>query len=375
MAGIYIHIPFCKQACYYCDFHFSTNLNLKDNLLRAIATEIDLQSQYLENDPVSSIYFGGGTPSVLTAAEVENILHQISGLHQVTADAEITLEANPDDLTRTKVNELKSTGINRLSIGIQSFHDPHLSYMNRAHNAREATQCVSWASEAGIDNLSIDLIYGIPAKNHEIWNKDLEIALSLPISHISAYCLTIEPDTAFGRWVAQKKMQPADEEFAASQFEMLLARMEKVGFEQYEISSFCKKKQYSRHNSSYWLQQKYLGIGPSAHSFDGTSRQFNIANNQKYIQSIQQGEVPFTKEVLSPVQVANEYLLTSIRTIWGSSLEQLELAYPGWHAQFDTTISEFVDRNLLVIDDNVMKLTTSGKLIADEISLQLFMDE
>ncbi|MEL7146539.1 MAG: radical SAM family heme chaperone HemW, partial [Bacteroidota bacterium] len=279
MAGIYIHIPFCKQACHYCDFHFSTNLKHKDSLLEAIIRELDLQQNYLAQEKVSSIYFGGGTPSILHSGDIDKIIDRINTHHQVTTDVEITLEANPDDLTKKKLRELSDAGVNRLSIGIQSFHDQHLRYMNRAHNAKEASQCVEWAYNTGIKNLSIDLIYGIPANDHQIWRRDLELAVSLPVNHISAYCLTIEPDTAFGRWVAQNKMAEAGEEFSAEQFELLLDTLNQHGFEQYEISSFCKDKQYSRHNSSYWLQKKYLGVGPSAHSYNGGSRQFNVSHN------------------------------------------------------------------------------------------------
>lgn len=375
MAGIYIHIPFCKQACHYCDFHFSTNMQLKDKMLDAIKQEIELQGDYLQGERIASVYFGGGTPSMLSSADISDILQKVRGHHSINTDAEITLEANPDDLSREKIIEFKDAGINRLSIGIQSFYDPHLTYMNRAHNATEASQCVGWAVDAGINNLSIDLIYGVPADDHEIWKRDLDMAMSLPVTHISAYCLTIEPDTAFGRWVAQEKMSEADEEFTAGQFEILLDTMSAHGFEQYEISSFCKEGQYSRHNSAYWQQKKYLGIGPSAHSFNGETRQFNITSNPKYIKSLEQGKIPSTVEVLSAIQVANEYLLTSIRTIWGSDLPQLEAAYPGWKAHFMPTIEDLLERNLVFIDQGVLKLTQHGKLVADEISLQLFMDE
>jgi len=331
LAGIYIHIPFCKQACFYCDFHFSTQISNKERIVNAICDELLLQKSYLGNETIASIYFGGGTPSLLTEEELLIILGKINNTHTVDANAEITLEANPDDLSAQKLQQLKNAGVNRLSIGIQSFHDPHLKFMNRAHQSREAWQCVLDAQKIGFDNISIDLIYGIPSKNHKIWQSDLKNAFDLPINHISAYCLTIEPQTVFGNRLSHKKMNPINEEFAAEQFEILLNEIEQKGFEQYEISNFCKPDNYSRHNSSYWKQKRFLGIGPSAHSFDGTTRQFNVASNAKYLKSLAESKVPFEMEQLSTAQQANEYLMTTLRTKWGSELGKLEKFYPSWN--------------------------------------------
>ncbi|MGB3466169.1 MAG: radical SAM family heme chaperone HemW [Cyclobacteriaceae bacterium] len=375
MAGIYLHIPFCKQACHYCDFHFSTQLGARPQMLKAILQEIGLQQGYLGKEPVSSIYFGGGTPSLLDSSEISTLLTAICDLYEVDQNAEITLEANPDDLSEKKLAMLRKAGVNRLSIGIQSFHDPHLKFMNRAHTASEALDCLSIAENIGFDDLSIDLIYGLPADDHRIWEEDIRQALQLPINHISAYCLTIEPNTVFGNWLGKKKIRPIEEEFSATQFVLLCETLARQGFEQYEISNFCLPGHYSRHNSAYWQQKKYLGIGPSAHSFDGIDRQFNIAHNQKYIKSLAELTIPCTIEHLTAVQRANEYLLTTIRTKWGSSMQKLEAIYPGWTQHFGKPIHALLEKKLLDKKEDVLLLTDNGKLVADEITLQLFLDE
>lgn len=375
LAGIYIHIPFCKQACHYCDFHFSTQLKNKPLMLDAVKKEIKIQQYFLKGEKVTSIYFGGGTPSLLDGLEIEHLLSEINSYYQISDNIEITLEANPDDLNKSKLKAFAKAGINRLSIGIQSFHNPHLEFMNRAHNADEAFNCIALAKSAGFENLTIDLIYGIPYLDHTLWRKDIEIALQLGINHISAYCLTIEPDTVFGNWLNKSRIKPIEEEYAAEQFEILCEILGENNFHQYEISNFCKDNHYSRHNSAYWKQEKYLGVGPSAHSFDGKNRQFNVANNQKYVKSINTGKVPFTFEKLSPTQVVNEYLLTTLRTIWGSQISVLEEKFPGWLTKFDSQLTELKTSDLLSLEDDTIFLTQKGKLVADEITLKLFVED
>ncbi|RYZ89566.1 MAG: radical SAM family heme chaperone HemW, partial [Moraxellaceae bacterium] len=267
MAGIYLHIPFCKQKCHYCDFHFSTSLVRKADMVQAIAKEIELQKEYLKGQEVSTIYFGGGTPSLLLEEELHLLLNSLHRNFSIAQNPEITLEANPDDINPASLKNMAAAGINRLSIGIQSFHEPHLQLMNRAHNATEAANCVKLAQNAGFQNISIDLIYGVPAPDHDIWMRDLQKAFSLQVQHISSYALTIEPKTAFGRWAATGKFTGGTEDFVAEQFEILLEQMQANGFEQYEISNFCRPGFYSRHNSNYWRGVPYLGLGPSAHSF------------------------------------------------------------------------------------------------------------
>ncbi len=375
LAGIYIHIPFCKQACYYCDFHFSTSLKNRNTVLEAIQYEIYLQKDYLNNESIDSIYFGGGTPSLLEERELSQIIEQLYKHFQIGENIEITLEANPDDLDLQKIKSIRRLGINRLSIGIQSFHDPHLQFMNRAHNSIEAQYCVSNAIENGINDISIDLIYGIPSEDHSIWQADISKALEFPINHISAYCLTIEPKTVFGKRVSKQRMMPIDDEFAAEQFEVLIDQLSKSEFEQYEISNFCRGGHYSKHNSSYWQQRKYLGIGPSAHSFDGLNRQFNIANNTHYVRAINDHKIPCTVESLSATQKANEYLLITLRTKWGSELYHLTNIFPGWINLFEREINQMTKSGYLTIKDNTIFLSAKGKLIADEITLKLFIDE
>lgn len=374
MSGLYIHIPFCKQACYYCDFHFSTKQQTKEAMVQAIIKEIQLQTCYLTNSSLETVYFGGGTPSLLTAQQIQEIFDTIYKHYSVSTNVEITLEANPDDLTPDVLKYLKQSPINRLSIGIQSFDEGHLRYMNRAHTAIEAEICVKRAQDIGFQNLTVDLIYGIPHPDHSIWEIDLQKAISLEIPHISAYCLTIEPQTVFGKWVKQKKIKPIDEEFSAVQFEMMIQRLEKAGFEQYEISNFARNNQYARHNSSYWLQKQYLGIGPSAHSYNGINRQFNISSNPAYIQSIGQDIIPCTVETLKASEQINDYLLTSLRTRWGCDLDFLQKKWG--HNLLEENkedIKIYMDKGLLSQDKNILRLTKTGKLLADEITAVLFL--
>ncbi|WP_266203519.1 radical SAM family heme chaperone HemW [Pontibacter kalidii] len=375
MSGIYLHIPFCKQACHYCDFHFSTSMGHKAATIAAIARELELRQEYLQGQTVHTIYFGGGTPSLLTQAELELLLQTIQKLFIVSGDVEITLEANPDDLSPEKLRELKAAGINRLSIGLQSFHEPHLRLMNRAHNATESLQCVHDAQAAGFDNITVDLIYGIPAPDHTIWREDLKTLFSLHVQHVSCYALTIEPDTALGRWSKKGKFRPSEDDFTAQQFEILLEQMARHGFVQYEISNFCQPGFESKHNSNYWRGVHYLGVGPSAHSFNGHSRQYNVSNNRKYTAAIGEGTIPAETEVLSRADQANDYLLTTLRTIWGCDLALLRDKYKyDAQASHQVYLQELQQKELASINDGVLYLTDKGKLLADQITLDLMME-
>ena len=375
MSGIYLHIPFCKQACHYCDFHFSTSMGHKEATIQAIARELELRQEYLQGQTVRTIYFGGGTPSLLTQQELELLLQTIKRLFIVSKDAEITLEANPDDLRPVKLQELKAAGINRLSIGLQSFHEPHLRMMNRAHNATESLQCVRDAQAAGFDNITVDLIYGIPAPDHTIWLQDLKTLFSLNVQHVSCYALTIEPDTALGRWSKKGKFIPSEDDFTAQQFEILLEQMAQQGFVQYEISNFCQPGHESRHNSNYWRGVHYLGVGPSAHSFNGSSRQYNVANNRKYTAAINESIIPAEIEELTLADQANDYLLTTLRTIWGCDLSQMRDKYKyDVQASHKVYLQELQHKELASIKDDVLYLTDKGKLLADQITLDLMTE-
>ena len=381
---LYLHIPFCKQACHYCDFHFSTNLKSKAELVKTICREIELQKDYLPTRTLETIYFGGGTPSLLTESELGQIFETIHRIYQVEPNAEITLEANPDDLTSEKLIELKPF-INRLSLGIQSFHEPYLRFMNRAHNATESEQCVKLAQDSGFDNLTIDLIYGMSEKllgiqsssqtsDENLWQRDLEMAIALNTQHISAYNLTIEPQTALGNWLKKGKIKPVEEELSARQFEQMVIYLNANDYEQYEISNFARNGHYARHNSSYWKRRPYLGVGPSAHSFNGVSRQYNIANNALYIKSIQEGNLSFEAETLTAFDQVNDYLLTSLRTIWGCDLGIIqEISGINLLEIQKTYLAAFFENEWIRISDNVLFLTPKGKLFADRIASDLFL--
>ncbi|WP_460613332.1 radical SAM family heme chaperone HemW [Hymenobacter seoulensis] len=376
MSGLYLHIPFCKQACHYCDFHFSTSMALKSSLVTAITQELALRRDYLgPNATLNTIYFGGGTPSLLTAAELDSIFEAIHRHFSVATDAEITLEANPDDLTPEKVRELAASPINRLSIGLQSFHEPHLRMMNRAHSAEESRAGVLRAQDAGFENISVDLIYGVPAPDHSIWQQDMAVAFGLQVPHLSCYALTIEPDTVFGRQLRKGKFVAPPDEFVAQQFEMLLSEIERHGYQQYEISNFCKPGRESRHNSAYWRGVPYLGLGPSAHSFNGESRQYTVAKNPQYVAAVlERQQVPATVEVLSPQDRANEYLMTSLRTAGGCSLSHLRDALGvNLLATRAAYLHELQTTGLATLDASAtLRLTDQGKLLADHITLELF---
>jgi len=370
LAGIYLHIPFCKQACHYCNFHFSTSLRQKDGMVAAILKELELQRAYLQNEKVETIYFGGGTPSLLNQKDFDQIFQKINQIYDVAASAEITLEANPDDLTVEKLKELSDSPVNRLSIGIQSFSEEDLKFMNRAHNSREAFDCIENAKKAGFENLTIDLIYGTPTMSDEQWEENMNQTFAFEIPHVSCYCLTVEPNTALDHFVKNKKAPAVDEDRAATQFDRLIERMKAEDYDHYEISNFGKKGWYSKHNSAYWLGAKYLGIGPSAHSFDGESRQWNVANNSKYIRSLDEGNLLFEKEELSPEIRYNEYVMTALRTIWGVDLEKIETRF---QAHFLKEIQPFLKNETAHRVGNIFTLTEKGKFLADGIAAQVFV--
>ena len=364
MAGIYIHIPFCKQACHYCNFHFATSLHYKNDFVAALLKEITFQKGYLDNELVETIYLGGGTPSLLSIDELALIITKINSSFNVQAGTEITLEANPDDITEEKLLEWKQTGINRLSIGIQSFFEEDLKWMNRAHNAQQAIDSLQLAVKH-FDNITIDLIYGTPQLTNEKWKQNVDTAISLNIPHLSCYALTVEPKTPLDKMIKQRKSDDINPDNQSEQFLLLIQWLEEAGYEHYEISNFAKPDMRSRHNSSYWQGKKYLGLGPSAHSFNGAERQWNIANNNIYIESINNGKTPFEKEELTATQKLNEYVMTSLRTIEG-----LNLAITGNHLLEKS--KKFIDSGLMKLKNNSLVLTREGKLLADGIAAELF---
>ena len=342
-------------------------------MIAAIVQELHAEKNYLQGQSIDSIYFGGGTPSLLDEKEVATILTTIHQLHQVNPLAEITLEANPDDINQEKIIAFKNNGINRLSIGIQSFHDEHLRLMHRAHNAEEASNCVKIAQDNGITNLTIDLIYGIPSHDHDHLKNDLKRAFALNTNHISAYCLTIEDKTAFGQQVKKGKMKPIEDEFAAQQYEIMVEAMETNGFEQYEISNFAKNQNYAIHNSNYWKQKHYLGVGPGAHSYDGRTRKSNIANNTSYIKSIKASQKPSTTEILTLNDQTNEYLLTTLRTKWGCNLKYLEELNPNFIKLHKYTIEKLISKNLVLLQNQILYLSKEGKMLADKVAEEFFI--
>lgn len=342
-------------------------------MVEMICREIVLRRQYLPQNDIRTIYFGGGTPSVLETGSLEKMLGEICLHFNVDPNAEITLEANPDDLDKEKLIALKKAGINRLSIGIQSFNDEALRYMNRAHYAQQAEDSVKAAQDAGFDNISIDLIYGVPSPDHTIWKSDLEKALQLQVQHISSYCLTIEPDTVFGRRKAKGTLPPENEEYNAEQFELLINTLEANGYEQYEVSNFSLPGFISKHNSSYWHNEPYLGIGPGAHSYDGQSRQFNIENNTKYIHALINQEVPFSIEHLDPKTMANEYIMTRLRTKWGIDQKVLEEKFGIAFENIKEIVEKYKNAGMIEQEQTTIKLTKKGLLFADKITEDLFI--
>ena len=374
MAGIYIHIPFCRKACHYCNFHFSTTHSLLPQMVESIVGEIRLRKDYL-TDPVSTIYFGGGTPSICSNEQLSSIIDELKYAFTLSPDIEMTLEANPDDITAEKLLHWKSLGIKRLSIGIQSFVEEDLRWMNRAHNAKQATSAILLAKESGFDNISIDLIYGTPTLSNEQWKQNVHTAISLQVPHLSCYALTVEPKTALDKLIEKKKVLAPDPEKQARHFELLMQWMEQSGYEHYEISNFAKTGMRSKHNSSYWQGAPYIGLGPAAHSFNGHSRQWNIANNALYIKGIEVGNVTFEMETLTPTQALNEYIMTSLRTSEGLSFEQVTRI---WNEEKTLEIRKnaaiYIQQENAVINNEYLQLTSKGKLLADGIAADLFFD-
>jgi len=373
MSGIYIHIPFCKQACHYCDFHFSTSMGKKKTMLLAIQKELELRKKEFKGEVVETIYFGGGTPSVLDSEEINQLISSVYTNYEISDNPEITLEANPDDLSKEKIEELAHSLVNRLSIGIQSFFEEDLKLMNRAHNAKEAEDCVSEALKH-FDNISIDLIYGIPGMTNERWKQNITKALSFGIPHISSYALTIEPKTALANFIQKGIVPPVEDEVAQEHFNILLEEMEMAGFESYEISNFGKPGYFSKNNTAYWQQKKYIGIGPSAHSFDGKRRGWNINNNPKYIKALEKNVLPMEMEELSEKDRYNEYVMTGLRTIWGVSLEKVRTDFGQHYLEYlERRAARYLEEHLLYKDDGALLATKKGRFLADGIAADLFM--
>ncbi|MCP9745850.1 radical SAM family heme chaperone HemW [Lacihabitans sp. CS3-21] len=377
---LYIHIPFCKQACYYCDFHFSTNLSLKDKMVDAICTEIELQKEYLKKKKLQTIYFGGGTPSLLTGGDFEKIFFAISKFYDVSSLEETTIETNPDDINLEKISDWKSFGIDRVSLGIQTFDNDLLKFMNRAHDSHQSKLALDLLLNNNLENITIDLIYAKNAKKFDIEKQnnilknDLEIIEKYNLNHISAYNLTIEESTVFGKWVKQKKLEPIGEDYAAEQYDILVNNLTGHGFEQYEVSNFAKSGNYALHNSAYWKNEEYLGIGPSAHSYNLASRQANISNNSKYIASIDLGNIPFSIENLSISDKINDYLLCGLRTIWGIDTKKISQIVGEIPQTFWNTLNILKNQNLVVQSGNSIKITSKGRIFSDRIASDLFFD-
>ena len=373
MSGIYIHIPFCKQACHYCDFHFSTSLKKKDEMVLALAKEIALRKNEFKDEVVETIYFGGGTPSILEVQDLRILIDEVYRNYNVTENPEITVEANPDDLTETRINELSNNRINRLSIGIQSFFEDDLKLMNRAHNSEEAKKCLEIATQY-FDNISIDLIYGVPGMSNKKWLQNIETALSFNIPHISSYALTVEPKTALHKFIKQGIIAQPDDEVAQQHFHLLVDKLQENGFIHYELSNFGKENYFSKNNSSYWLGKKYIGIGPSAHSYNGISRSWNVSNNTQYLKSIDENQLPSETETLTITDRYNEYVMTGLRTIWGISLDRIEQEFGKTYLDYlNQQAAKYIEDHLLFVDDNILRTTKSGKFLSDGIASDLFM--
>lgn len=372
MAGIYIHIPFCKQSCHYCNFHFSTSTKNKDEVLDAIENEIKQKGQ-ATNEAISTIYFGGGTPSILDVNEINSIIKRIYKEFNVESEAEITIEANPDDLNKEKIINLSLTEINRLSIGVQSFIDKELKIMNRAHDSKKALNSIE-ISKKYFNNISIDLMYGVPDSTIESWAYNLDTVSQFDINHISSYALTLEPKTALESFVRKLVVEMPEEDLVYDQYNLINKKLEPLGFINYEVCSFAKENFFSKNNSAYWLRKKYIGIGPSAHSFDGKSRSWNISNNKKYIDQIKKGKSFYKKEKLSKVDQYNEYVMTGFRTIWGVSANFIENNFNSkFKNYFTDRIQKHIDQKNIIVKDDIYTTTNEGRFLADGISSDLFL--
>lgn len=381
MSGIYIHIPFCKQACHYCDFHFSTSLKRKHELVEALKKELILRKDEGAEEAVETIYFGGGTPSVLEISELQSIIQTVYAHYRVTEHPEITLEANPDDLTDENIfKSYQSVGINRLSIGIQSFFDQDLKLMNRAHDANEAKRCLQSAKKY-FDNISIDLIYGIPGMTVARWLENIETALSFEMPHLSCYALTVEPKTALHSFIKKGIVPAPDDEMAQLHFQKLTETLEKHNFIHYELSNFGREGYFSKNNTAYWLGKKYIGIGPSAHSYDGISRSWNVSNNHLYTHSLDENRLPSEKEILTQKDRFNEAVMTGIRTIWGISFEKISVNFGSHYLDYLMQQAKpHLQNKLLRIQKDVnspenecLVATQKGKFLTDGIASDLFL--
>lgn len=373
MSGIYIHIPFCKQACHYCDFHFSTSMKKKDEMVLALAKEIELRKGESQYEIIETIYFGGGTPSVLTIDDIQFLINSVYEHYHVVENPEITLEANPDDLDNEIIIQYANSPINRLSIGVQSFFEDDLELMNRAHNSEEAKKCLEFATQY-FDNISIDLIYGMPNMSNEKWLQNIETALSFNIPHISSYALTVEPKTALHKMIKSGAIPTLDDDLAQQHFHILIDKLQENGFVHYELSNFGKPDFFSKNNTAYWLGKKYIGIGPSAHSYNGESRSWNIANNSLYLKAIAENKLPSETEILSKTDQYNEYIMTGLRTIWGVSLERIETEFGTKYLDYlHQQVEKYISDHLLEIENNVLKTTKKGKFLSDGIASDLFL--
>ena len=373
MSGIYIHIPFCKQACHYCDFHFSTSMKKKDEMVLALAKEIELRKNEFQNELIETIYFGGGTPSVLTIDDIRFLIDAVYKYYRVVENPEITLEANPDDLDNETILQYANSPINRLSIGVQSFFEDDLQLMNRAHNSAEAKKCLEFAAQH-FENISIDLIYGMPNMSNEKWLQNIETALSFNIPHISSYALTVEPKTALHKMIKSGAIPNLDDDLAQQHFHILIDKLQENGFVHYELSNFGKSDYFSKNNTAYWLGKKYIGIGPSAHSYNGESRSWNVANNSLYLKAIAENKLPSETEILSKTDQYNEYIMTGLRTIWGVSLGRIETEFGTKYLDYlQQQAEKYISDNLLEIENNILKTTKKGKFLSDGIASDLFL--
>ena len=372
MSGIYIHIPFCKQACHYCNFHFSTNLKSKDLIIKAITDEIILKAKF-NNEVIETIYFRGGTPSILDLNDFEKILNSIFKNYKIETDPEITLEANPDDLSKAKLKNLKKQSINRLSIGVQSFVEKELKLMNRAHDSNKAIKSIE-ISKLIFDNISVDLLYGLPDSSVDTLNYNIDILTKFNVNHISSYAITLEPKTALEKYVKKGLVELPDDNIVFDQFIYVNKELVANNYINYELSSFAKPNFFSKNNTAYWKRKKYIGIGPSAHSYDGTNRSWNISNNKKYVDQINSGNLYYKTEKLSKIDHYNEYIMTGLRTMWGISLGYIENKFDRqFKNYFLKNVKKYVDQNLIKINDDVYKTTESGRFLADGIASELFM--
>lgn len=372
MSGLYIHIPFCRQACTYCDFHFSTSSHYRPQLVSAIAKELSFRASEWQDEPMNTVYFGGGTPSQLSTKELEEILNAVNKNYRMANGAEFTFEANPEDLNEEYLKSLKSSGVNRLSIGIQSFRDDDLNQMNRAHNAQQAIRCVQNAAELGIHAISIDLIYGIPALSDAAWIEQLETAKQLPINHLSCYALTVEQGTPLAKLIKQGKRSNTDDEQAERHFRILQQWASENNFSHYEVSNLAKPRGKAIHNSAYWSGESYLGIGPSAHSFQNNQRRFNIPNNQKYIRSLENGDAAHEVENLLAHERYNEIILTGMRTLNGIQKQKIKEINPKYYLYFLKILEKHPDKDSFFINENSIQLNPSAWFRADGIASDFF---